>query len=51
LAECLLNGLVGGADLVKRGNLRTRVRVKRRTFPSAAAGALLRARHTERWGP
>ena len=50
LAQCLVNGLLGGADLVKRGNLRMRARVQRWTSLSVVVGALLGAGHMERWG-
>ena len=50
LALCLVNGLLSGADLVKRGNLRMRARVQRRTVTSVVVGALLGAGHMERWG-
>ena len=50
LAECLLNGLLGGADLVKRGNLRMRAQVSggRDRLPPRV---LCIEPYMERWGP
>jgi hypothetical protein len=46
-----VNGLVGSTELVKRGNLRMLGAGYAAASLSVAVGALLGARHMERWGP